>query len=481
MPVFSPARRWQPAFYPFRKETAGKRMLAMAERLIKGPLFGCRMCGNCLLQSTAMICPMECPKGLRNGPCGGVTDTGMCYIDTSRKCVWRCIYLKAEKKGKTEKLLEVLPPVDWNRAGTELWTEVLRMIWKNGPLKFASSRFSPDRGKRNEAWDAVFRPIRQPQWWQGDDHYHKPASEEPVSQLERDLRNGRFVVTAEMAPPQSCSTERLVSVIEQVRPFLSAINFTDASAARPKMSSIACCNTALSLGAEPVLQVSGRDTTRVRLQSDTIGMNAMGVRNVLCISGDSNRLSQSPLGNMNIIDLDSVQMLWILRRMRDEGIYLDGRAIKERPRLFIGAGSSPFALKPELQALRDQKKINAGAQFIQTNIMFEPERLDLWLEELDKRDMLSKVSILAGVAPLKSYKAALYLHNKIPGVYLTEKILKRMEKAGDGEKKEGVEIALETIEALKNRRGISGIHLMTMGWETIIPEIVVAAGLGRKG
>jgi len=210
-------------------------------------------------------------------------------------------------------------------------------------------------------------------------------------------------------------------------------------------------------------------------------MNAMGVRNVLCISGDSNRLSQSPLGNMNIIDLDSVQMLWILRRMRDEGIYLDGRAIKERPRLFIGAGSSPFALKPELQALRDQKKINAGAQFIQTNIIFEPERLDLWLEELDKRDMLSKVSILAGVAPLKSYKAALYLHNKIPGVYLTERILKRMENAGDGEKKEGVEIALETIEALKNRRGISGIHLMTMGWETIIPEIVMAAGLGRNG
>ncbi len=203
----------------------------------------------------------------------------------------------------------------------------------------------------------------------------------------------------------------------------------------------------------------------------------MGVNNVLCISGDSNRVSQSPLGNMNILDVDSVQMLWILRRMRDEGIYLDGRKITERPKLFLGAGTSPFALKPELQAIRDQKKINAGAQFLQTNIIFEPERFDIWLEELDKRNILDKVFILAGVAPLKSYKAALYLHNKIPGVYLPENILKRMEKAGDGEKEEGITIALETIDALKNRKGISGIHLMTLGWETVVPRIVTEAGL----
>ncbi len=128
MPIFSPARRWQPAFYPFKKEVLSKRILAGVERLIKGPLFGCRMCGNCLLQSTAMICPMECPKGLRNGPCGGVTPEGHCYVDETRKCVWKCIYDKALKKGKEDTLLEILPPVDWNRAGTELWTEVLGKI-----------------------------------------------------------------------------------------------------------------------------------------------------------------------------------------------------------------------------------------------------------------------------------------------------------------------------------------------------------------
>ena len=193
--------------------------------------------------------------------------------------------------------------------------------------------------------------------------------------------------------------------------------------------------------------------------------------------GDSNRVSQSPLGNMNILDVDSIQMLWIIRRMRDEGIYLDGRIINEKPKIFLGAGTSPFSMKPELQAIRDQKKIHAGAQFMQTNIIFEPERLDLWLEQLDKRGLLNKVYILVGVAPLKSYKAALYLHNKIPGVYLPEKILRRMEKAGESEKEEGINIALETIYALKNRNGVSGIHLMTMGWESIIPRIVTEAGL----
>jgi methylenetetrahydrofolate reductase (NADPH) len=141
---------------------------------------------------------------------------------------------------------------------------------------------------------------------------------------------------------------------------------------------------------------------------------------------------------MNFVDVDSVQMLWIIRRMRDEGIYLDGRKIKNPPRLFIGAATSPFAADPELQAIRDQKKVNAGAQFFQTNLIFEPEKIDPWLEQLDKRNVLDKVYILTGVAPLKSFKMACYLHSKVPGVFLPEKILTRMKKAGDQEAEEGV-------------------------------------------
>jgi methylenetetrahydrofolate reductase (NADPH) len=166
--------------------------------------------------------------------------------------------------------------------------------------------------------------------------------------------------------------------------------------------------------------------------------------------------------------------------MRDEGIYLDGRKIKIPPKFFLGAATTPFAADPELQAIRDQKKVNAGAQFFQTNIIFEPEKLDQWLEQLDKRDVLEKVYILVGVAPLNSYKIAHYLHTKVPGVTIPEKILLRMEKAGDSAPEEGIQIVLELIESIKNKRGINGIHLMTLGWEEVVERIVTQSGIGYE-
>ena len=136
MSSIKPSRRWQPAFYPFKKEKVGRRLLEKTELFIKGPLFGCRMCGNCLLQETAFICPMECPKGMRNGPCGGITPLKNCYVDETRKCIWYCIYKRAEKLGREEMLLEVIPPLDLEKVGTETWGEVIRQIQKVGTAKF---------------------------------------------------------------------------------------------------------------------------------------------------------------------------------------------------------------------------------------------------------------------------------------------------------------------------------------------------------
>jgi methylenetetrahydrofolate reductase (NADPH) len=246
------------------------------------------------------------------------------------------------------------------------------------------------------------------------------------------------------------------------------------------MSSVACCNVAISLDAEPILQIAARDTTRAGMQSAVIGVNAMGIKNILCITGDNAIIGPSPTANMNFVDLDSVQMLWILRRMRDEGIYLDGRKMKEPPKYFLGAATSPFASDPVLQAIKDHKKVNAGAQFFQTNLIFEPEKLDLWLEQLDKRNILNKVYILIGIAPLKSYKAALYLHENVPGVRLPENIMNRMEKAGDSAPEEGVQIALELIESIKRKQGVNGIHIMTLGWESIVKRIVSESGLDKN-
>lgn len=145
MSGIKPVRRWQPPFYPFKREKAGKRLLAKIERIIKGPLFGCRMCGNCLLQETAFICPMECPKGLRNGPCGGVTPSKRCYVDETRLCVWNCIYERAVRTGREEKLLEVLPPIDWNNAGCETWGGVIRQVRKTGSGGFITGIMSGDK------------------------------------------------------------------------------------------------------------------------------------------------------------------------------------------------------------------------------------------------------------------------------------------------------------------------------------------------
>lgn len=479
MSVFTPGRRYQPPFMPFKRQPFKKRALAKIELAIKGPLFGCRMCGNCLLQETALICPMECPKGLRNGPCGGSTPE-KCYVDESRPCIWYKIYERSFKLGREGLLLEVLPPMDWEKAGTESWGAVFDQAKKIGVKNIVTHLSSGEAGSVPKTLDSIFRPVRQPEWWQGDSLYHAPKYTEPASELERRLKAGEFVVAAEITPPTSTNTDKLKQNIELLKPHVAALNFTDSSSAIPRMSSWACSKLALEIGAEPVMQITGRENTRIGLQSNVMGAAALGVRNILCLTGDSMVLGPAPHGRMDIVDLDGIQMLWILRRMRDEGKYLDGREIKVPPQYFLGAAASPFASNMKFQALREQKKVNAGAQFFQTNVVFDADAIDEWLNELAKRDVLDKVYILIGLTPLKSYKTAAYMNNKIPGIFVPEKIMKRMEaaKAKGNEQEEGVQIALELIEKIKTKQGVSGVHLMTVGWEEIVPRIV-KEGLSR--
>ena len=480
MPVFTPGRRWQPAYSPFKKETFGARALEVIEYAVKGPLFGCRMCGNCLLQETALICPMECPKGLRNGPCGGSTSE-RCYVDETRPCIWYKIYERSFAWGREDLLLEVLPPLDWEQVGRDSWGAIFRHVFKKGVGKTVGGLLS--KPTRAETWDGIFRPVRQPDWWKGDSLYHPPASTEPASDLQRRLVAGEFVVTSEITPPLSSATDKLIRNIKTIGPHVSAVNFTDNQAATPRMTSWACSTVAIQQGFEPVLQMSARNRSRGSLQSEIIGATALGVRNALCVTGDSAKLSPSPRDNMQINDLDAIQMLWVLRRMRDEGKYLDGREIKNPPKFFLGAAASPFASNPKFQALREQKKVNAGAQFFQTNLIFDVNGMETWLNELAKRDVLDKVYILAGVTPIKSFKMAQKLAD-VPGVVLPKEIIQRMEaadKSGNAQE-EGVQIALEVIARVKSFRGqgIHGVHLMPVGWDEIVPRIVREAGLAPE-
>jgi len=221
------------------------------------------------------------------------------------------------------------------------------------------------------------------------------------------------------------------------------------------------------------------------LQSEVIGASALGIRNILCLSGDSMKMAPHPRGRMDVIDIDSIQMLWILRRMRDEGKYMDGREIKFPPQYFLGAAASPFASEPKFQALREHKKINAGAQFFQTNLVYDAAHMETWLNELAKRNILDKVYILIGITPLKTLKMAKYMNDEVPGVFIPEALMKRMEaadKAGNAQE-EGVQIALELIEKIKKfeGQGIHGLHIMAVGWEEIVPRIVTEGGVLPQG
>jgi methylenetetrahydrofolate reductase (NADPH) len=381
--------------------------------------------------------------------------------------------------------MEVLPPLDWEKVGGETWKDIAAEVKKNGTGKVLKSVILDTGEKRWKTWDLVFRSVRQPEWWKGDDQYHSPGYTEPMSNLERGLKSGDFVVACEIAPPLSMSTKKLVENIKLVKPYVTAINFTDNASATPRMTSWACSKIAIDNGAEPVMQIAARDRTRASLQGEILGATVMGVRNVLCVTGDSPILAPTPRGRMDINDMDAIQMIWILRRMRDEGHYLDGRELKFPPKFFLGAAASPFASDPKFQAIREHKKVNAGAQFFQTNLVYDPDRMEIWLNELAKRNFLDKVYIMIGLTPLKSSKMTHYM-TQVPGVFVPENIIKRMEDADSkggppAAQEEGVQITLEIVERIKGKQGIHGLHIMPVGWEEIVPRIVTEAGLLPKG
>jgi methylenetetrahydrofolate reductase (NADPH) len=260
---------------------------------------------------------------------------------------------------------------------------------------------------------------------------------------------------------------------------VAAANFTDNAAASARMSSLSCSVVALDSGVEPVMQMQARDRSRSVIQSDVLGAAALGVRNILCLSGDHQAMGPGPVAMPNQFDLDVVQMLWVLRRMRDEGKYLDGREIKVRPRYFLGAAGSPFGVPPRYEAIRAEKKINAGAQFIQTQPVFDVPRFTEWLEALDRRDLLRKAYVLAGVAPLKSAKSAHFMAAKVPGVYVPPQVLARMDRAAESGKQaqqeEGIAIAREIMHDLRRTAGMRGLHIMAVHWDDAVARLLQGA------
>ena len=309
------------------------------------------------------------------------------------------------------------------------------------------------------------------------------------SRLEKVLTAGKFAVTAELGPPQNADPEaikkkavawasahRFGGASPALRSCVDGANITDNQTAIVRMSSIAAAAIAISCGVEPVVQMVCRDRNRIAMQSDILGAAALGVKNLLCLSGDHQKFGNHPQA-ANVFDIDSVQLIAMVKGMRDEKQFLCGDPIKEHePRLFIGAVENPFADPFEYRVLRLAKKVEAGADFIQTQCVFDVEKFARWMGLVVAEGLHKKVYILAGLTPVRSHKALVYMKNEVAGMSIPDELIKRMESAGEP-KEEGVKICLEMIEQVRNIEGVAGIHLMPIGWESITPVILERAGL----
>ncbi len=298
-----------------------------------------------------------------------------------------------------------------------------------------------------------------------------------ISQLKRVLEKGEFAVTAECGPPKGANPEVVVKKGEILRDKVDSVNVTDNQTAIVRMSSLAACCLLRSAGLDPVLQMVVRDRNRIALQSDILGASALGIRNVLCLSGDHQIFGNQP-GAVGVFDLDSIQFLQVAKAMRDEGTILGGEALKSPPDMFIGAAANPFADPQDFRVVRLAKKIGAGADFIQTQCIYNMERFESWLKMAADRGLTERTYILGGVTPLKSSGMAKYMKNRVSGMDIPDDIIQRMEGVPkEKQREEGISICVETIQRLKEMPGVKGVHIMAIEWEEAVGEIVERAGL----
>ncbi len=297
------------------------------------------------------------------------------------------------------------------------------------------------------------------------------------SRLEKVLAEGHYAVTTECGPPRGSDLASITEKAEMVKDHVDAINITDNQTSVTRLCSLASCIHLKQMGLEPVLQMVTRDRNRIALQSDILGAAAFDIHNILCISGDHQSFGDNPQGQ-NVFDLDSMQLLQTVRHMRDEGKFLGGDEIKRPPNMFVGAAANPFADPFEIRVPRLAKKAAAGAEFIQTQCIYNLDKFEEWMKGVRDRGLHEKVAILAGLTPFKSAGMAKFMKNKVPGMDVPDHVVKRMsDQPKEKQPEEGLKILTESIQRLKEVEGISGFHIMAIEWEQKVPEIVEQAGL----
>ena len=297
------------------------------------------------------------------------------------------------------------------------------------------------------------------------------------SRLERILTSGEFAVTGELGPPKNGNAEHVREKARLLKGSVDAVNITDCQTAIVRMSSISAGLLTLAEGVEPVIQMTCRDRNRIGMQSDILGAAALGLKNLLCLTGDHQKFGNHP-GSKGVFDMDSIQLLGMVKTMRDEKKFQCGEAIKSHePKLFLGAAANPFAGPSEqFRAARLAKKVANGADFVQTQIIYNVERFAKFMEAVRDLGLHKKVHILAGVTPPKSVGMARYMKSSVPGMDVTDEVIKRMQGAKDKED-EGINICVDIIRQVREIEGVAGVHIMAIEWESAVPEIVSRAGL----
>jgi len=317
------------------------------------------------------------------------------------------------------------------------------------------------------------------------------------STLERVLKAGHFAITGELGPPQSADGDEIREKAALLKGLVDGVNITDNQTAIVRMSSIGAGTIVVQEGLEPIIQMTCRDRNRLAIQSDLLGAYALGMRNLLCLSGDHQKFGNHPTAK-NVFDMDSVQLVKMVTDMRDECIFQCGDALKgQEPRFFTGAASAPFADPIDFRPYRLAKKINAGADFIQTQLVYDVEAFDRFMEKVRELGLHEKTYILAGVGPLKSPGMARYMKNNVPGILVPDEIIERMTAAGklwaDIKKDEltredkrarskvwrdeGIQVCIDLIQQLREIKGVAGVHIMAIEWEKAVKPIVEGAGL----
>lgn len=440
--------------------------LAPVEHVVKKPIWGCQMCGQCVLHNTGLTCPMGCPKSMRNGPCGGVGPEGQCEVKPEMRCVWLKAHERDARSPWKGRIRLINPPVNWALKGSSAWMN-----------------FFSGKDAHGATVSPVFRDLERPR----ASVSVVPSEPKSNSRFERLLREGsKWVLIGEMNPPDGVELNNFKRVGRTLSQIVDVVSVTEHPSARNHMSSLPAAASLEAAGVETIATFTCRDRNRIALQGDLLGAAAQGVRNVLLVTGNHMVVGDHPEAKP-VFDLESINLLRLAKRLRDEGTYASGRPLDSRPRLFLGGVAGPFAPPRGDRPARTVKKLTAGADFIITQHVFEPQVFRDYIEELQRLHD-REIFLLGAVAVLPSVEVTHRLNRVLTGFRIPESIVRRLEQAKNPQYA-GIEVAAEIIQQMREIPGVrgnliaalaSGTHVMgsTQDEEVeVTREVVRLAGL----